>query len=130
MVYFYNYFDTGKDSEDETTTMVTGAMVTGAGIVAAGAGDEPQVGAATVRLGEKTGRGAQKRIDPLNDRSGIYCSGFSQTHNVGNIANFVFQERHLQFLHYFHYMPVKFYIRRYKGILFANMWHFCIAASM
>ena len=87
LVYFYNYFDAGKDSEDETTTMVTGA-----GIVAPGAGDQPRVGAATVRLGEKTGRGAQKRIDPLNDRSGIYCSNFSQTHNVGNIANFVFQD--------------------------------------
>ena len=61
-MYFYNFFDAGKDGDDETTTMVTGAMVTGAGIVAAGAGDEPQVGAATVRLGEKTGGGDKKGL--------------------------------------------------------------------
>ena len=56
-MYLYNYFDAGKDSDDETTTMVTGA-----GIAAAGAGDEPKVGAATVRLGEKTGGGHKKGL--------------------------------------------------------------------
>ena len=58
LVYFYNYFDVGKDDDDETTTMVTGA-----GIVVAGAGDEPKVGAATVRLGEKTGEGRGTKKD-------------------------------------------------------------------
>ena len=47
MVYFckITLFDAGKEGEGETTTTVTAA-----GIVAAGAGNEPKVGAATVRL--------------------------------------------------------------------------------
>ena len=105
MVYFYNYFDTGKDSEDETTTMVTGA-----GIVAAGAGDEPKVGAATVRLREKTRGWAQKRIDSLNDRFGMYCQFCIP--------------RNLQFLHYFHHMTlvnVKLDTSKDKGILFGKI---------